>query len=345
MKFANAWRLIVVALLVALALPVGRADAAGRKTQNERGATVVAIGERTTTVGGRTLPSSRQGESVIVVGEGFAVGELIGLWLTLPDYSVISLDDDDLVADAAGAFVVELSLASSLPTGTHHFSARGQTTGRGGIAPFFLAAGRGPQPSGGAVLQVAPAAARQQEVITVTALGFTAGEQIAFWLTLHDDAVVSLGTDTAGSNGLVSFALELPSFLPVGRHYFTAFGKSSGNTAIVPFTLQYGNGLAVPGARLAVNVGSAPQRSLIQIAGTGFTGGETVSFWLTQPDGAVLELGSVQTASNGSIDALIYADETLPIGRHYLSFRGDASGLSGFATFILNAGPTEPGRE
>ncbi len=294
---------------------------------------------------GTTYASSMQRETVVVAGAGFSAGELVGLWLTLPDYSVVGLDDDDLTADSKGEFAVELYLPSGLPTGMHYFSARGQSSGKGGIAPFYLQAGKGPKTTDGTQLTFSPATAAQEETVTLSASGFSAGEAISFWVTLPNGAVVSLGQGTASSSGAFSADIYLSASLPVGRHYFTAFGNSSGNTAISAFVLKYGNGLNVDGAKIAVNVGSAKQRSFLELSGEGFANNETVSFWLTEPDGSVVDIGYLTATSSGAIDGILYLSEELPAGTHYLSVRGDRSGLSGFFKLVLNAGPQDPGKE
>lgn len=309
----------------------------------EAGAELVLEGTTTTQVGGQSVPSSRQRETVIVAGAGFDANELVGLWVTLPDGSVLGLDEDDLRANADGVFAVEVGLGAGLPTGLHRFTARGQVSGNGAIAPFYLLAGRGPSPTEGTRLSFNPSTARQLDTVALFAEGFSANERVSLWVTLPDGAVVGLGEIDANAGGVIDGSLFLPGELPVGRHYFTARGNTSGNTAITPFVLQYGNGLNVPGASVAADIGRAPQRSVIEltIEGQDFMARESVSFWLTLPSGAVLGLGDVLTDSDGNLNVLLDLDETLPVGTHYLSFRSNLSNQGGFARLFLEPGPPE----
>ena len=339
MKIHVIWRLLAASIFATMAVPAGHVRA------QEDGAALVAIGTAETTVDGQTLPSSHQLESVIVAGSGFTPAELVGFWITFPDGSVVGLDYDDLRADQNGEFVVELGIGSGLPVGLHRFSARGQSSGLGGIALFYLLPGEAPQVTEGTNLSFTPSTARQLETVELSATGFTANEPVSVWLTLPDGAVVGLGEVLADAGGAFGGALTLPGVLPVGRHYFTARGVRSGNTAITPFELQYGNGLAVPGAELAVNIGSVQQRTVLELSAQGFSANERVSFWLTLPNGAVAGLGDVQTDSSGRLSIALYLSEALPVGQSFLSFRSNTSNQLGFVKLWLEPGPQDPGGE
>ncbi len=331
MKIFSIWRLMTVLMLAALAIPAGA-------VAQERGAKLVVEGLTTVPVTGQQIPASQQRDTVVLIGSDFAQNELVGLWLTLPDGSVLGLDDDDLRADAGGVFGIELGLGSGLPTGMHYFSVRGKRSGKGAIAPFYLLPGRGPSATAGTQLTFSPATAKQLDTVQFSARGFAANETVSIWLTLPDGSVVGLGEAQADRNGAFAGSLFLPGQLPVGRHYFTAHGNRSDNTAITPFVLQYGNGLSVPGARLAVDIGRGPQRSVIELDGEGFEPNESVSFWLTKPNGAVLGLGDVRADANGDLSVVVYLSERLPVGMHYLSFRSNVSNQGGFYKLFLEPG-------
>lgn len=341
MKGLSIWRLATALLIVVSVLPAGATFA------QERGATLVAEGTTSATVGGQTVASSRQRERVTLTGSGFTAGELVGLWVTLPDGAVLGLDNDDLKADADGAFAIELRLSRGLPIGLHRFSARGKSSGKGAIVPFYLMPGKGPQPTEGTTLTFSPATAKQLDTVELKAQGFAPNETVSLWVTLPDGAVVGLGEIKTDGAGAFDSSLFLSGALPVGRHYFTARGNSSGNTAITPFVLQYGNGLNVPGAQLAADLGRAPQRSAVELSinGANFTPNEPVSFWLTLPDGSVMGLGDVKADAEGNLDVVLYLSETLPTGTHYLSFRSNVSNQGGFAKLFLAPGPQNPGQE
>ncbi|HEX6288659.1 MAG TPA: hypothetical protein VFZ66_05680 [Herpetosiphonaceae bacterium] len=328
------WRLAAVLLLAALAVPAGA-------VAQEKGANLEVIGLTTVVVNGKHIPASRQRDTVTLIGSRFDSDELVGLWLTLPDGSVLGLDDDDLRADESGTFGIELGLGSGLPTGLHHFSVRGKRSGKGAIGQFYLLPGRGPQVTEGTRLTFSPATARQLDTVEFAASGFAASEMVSLWLTLPDGAVIGLGEIAADGDGAFAGSLFLPGQLPVGRHYFTARGNKSGNAAITPFVLQYGNGLNVPGATLAVDIGRGPQRSVLELSGEGFTPNESVSFWLTLPNGAVRGLGDVNADGEGNLNVVLYLSERLPVGTHYLSFRSNQSNQGGFYKLFLEPGSSE----
>ena len=333
------WRLVGGLLVALLIVPLGTASA------TERGARLAAFGTTTTRIQGREVEAARQLEQVVLSGEDFAPGELIGVWLTMPDGSVMGIDDDDVQAGSDGHFALELGLGAGLPTGLHHFSARGQESGRGAIAEFYLLPGQGPATTAGTQLSLSPAAAKQLDTVELSASGFTANESVALWLTMPDGAVIGLGQVQTDSDGAFSVSLYLSSSLPVGRHYFTGRGNSSGKAAITPFVLQYGNGLNLPGAEIAVNLGAAPQRTVLELSGQGFDANETLSFWLTLPNGIVFDLGEIETDGDGNLDVAIYLAQDLPVGTHYLSFVSNQSQQAGFARLELTPGPQFPGEE
>jgi hypothetical protein len=334
-KLFSIWRLMTALLLAALAAPAGVAVA------QEKAAKLEVIGLTTTVVNGQNIPASRQLDTVTLIGSSFDKNEFVGLWVTLADGSIWGLDNGALRADEGGVFGIDLRLSSALPTGLHYFSVQGKTSGRGATQPFYLLPGRGPAPTAGTRLTFTPATAKQLDTVDFMADGFAANETVSLWLTQPDGSVVGLGEMQADENGTFGGSLFLPGQLPVGRHYFTAYGNRSRNTAITPFVLQYGNGLNVPGATLAVEIGRAPQRSFIELTGEGFTPNESVSFWLTQPDGSVVALGDVDADGDGNLSAVLYLSERLPTGTHYLSFRSNRSNQGGFYKLFLEPASNE----
>jgi hypothetical protein len=87
----------------------------------------------------------RQLDIVTMTGRGFAPGELVSLWLTLPDGSVVRLYEG---VTESGAFQEEIYLPAvipegGLPAGHHNFSAYGNTSGRRAITTLELLPGSG----------------------------------------------------------------------------------------------------------------------------------------------------------------------------------------------------------
>ena len=326
-------RLSAILLLASLALPAVAARAI------EQGAILTAEGTTTLELSGGPVAASMQGEHAVLNGSAFSPDEVVSLWMTFADGSVFGFGIDHLNAGGDGAFEIEIGLPATLPIGLHQITARGQSSGRGAVVPFYLLPGQGPQATQGTGLVVTPEAPRQLETVELAGSGFESGETVALWLTLPDGVVVALGQQSADATGSFLTSLTVPSFLPIGHYSATARGDRSGNTAIALFMVQYGNGLDVPGAALAVNIGRATQGTLLEVVASGFTRGESVSFWLTRPDGAVLDLGASRADDAGDLSASFYLSETLPVGRYYLSLHSNESKQGSFASLELEPGP------
>jgi hypothetical protein len=82
---------------------------------------------------------------ITLTGSGFEAGEIIGLWLTLPNGSVVSLYEG---VTLNGSFREEIYLPAvipegGLPAGSHQFSAYGQASQRRAVTSFELLPGNG----------------------------------------------------------------------------------------------------------------------------------------------------------------------------------------------------------
>lgn len=87
----------------------------------------------------------RQLDVVKITGRGFTPGEVVGLWITLPDGSVVSLYEG---VTLTGAFQEQIYLPAvipegGLPIGFHNFSAYGKTSGKRAITSLELLPGEG----------------------------------------------------------------------------------------------------------------------------------------------------------------------------------------------------------
>ncbi len=138
MKHQLIRRVVASLLVAAFILPAGAAFA------TEQGAALTATGTTTMTINEQQVAAARQGERIVIAGSNFRFNELVGLWVTLPTGAVRGLDRDNIRADRNGDVVVDLILDGSYPTGLHHVSARGKTSGRGAIVPLNLLAAVGP---------------------------------------------------------------------------------------------------------------------------------------------------------------------------------------------------------
>lgn len=74
-------------------------------------------------------------------GSGFQPGEIVTVWVTLPDYSTLWIGD--ISADGAGGFTAVLYLSEQEPVGFRTYTAYGNSSGRRATADYTL------QPGGG----------------------------------------------------------------------------------------------------------------------------------------------------------------------------------------------------
>ncbi|RRR73883.1 MAG: hypothetical protein EI684_08185 [Candidatus Viridilinea halotolerans] len=180
-----------------------------------------------------------QGQCFVFSGSGYAANEYVSVWLRFPEDEIE--DVGKIMASSSGTFADELCFGRLDPEGLYHYTAYGNSSGRTGIGTFNLRRGDylGANP-GVATLTTIPSSARQLDVITLIGTGFLPGERVSLWITLPDGVVLSLfqGTTVDGS-----FAEDI--FLPplaTGRHYFSAYGQTSGQRAVAAFDLLPGDG-------------------------------------------------------------------------------------------------------
>ncbi len=191
--------------------------------------------------------------------------------------------------------------------------------------------------------------------------GFNPGEKISYWLTLPDGEV--FGTETPLDAGNHPGALDDvfdSSFLDslgndaLGIWAVTYQGETSGHQSIVwfkvlpktapppPPTTQPGATPAPPAAcdlngtkDATVNPTSTHAGTPVQVTVSGFQGGETASYWLTDPDGAVSG-GVNQLSLPGSGGGVLTLNTSrLYPGRWAITIHGLSSGHESVGVFCI----------
>lgn len=283
-----------------------------------------------------TPTSAPQNSSVTFTFSGFTAGEVVSLWLTLPDYSVMSLGD--VTVNSSGGGELPVFISSEFPTGVHYFSARGNRSQRLAVARFELTLGQGATPSAGVQINVDIVQKPQGQCFIFSGSGYRAGETISVWIRFPANEIEDLGKIAASSGGAFQDEICFGRLDPEGLYYYTAYGNASQRTGIATFNLRRGDYLGVqPGAAtLLVQPASARQLEVVTLIGTGFRAGEVVSLWVTLPDGVVLPLFRGVTADGTFAEDIRLPP--LPIGRHYFSAYGQTSGLRAVAAFDLLPG-------
>jgi hypothetical protein len=78
----------------------------------------------------------------IFTGAGFRPGEIVTVWVTLPDFSTLWIGD--VQANSDGAFTATLYLSEQEPVGKRTYTAYGNSSGLQGVADYVLQPGGGP---------------------------------------------------------------------------------------------------------------------------------------------------------------------------------------------------------
>jgi len=190
---------------------------------------------------------AQQGDIVEVDGRGFVGGELVSLWLTAPDGTVLDFPPGQQVVQTtpAGAFSTSFQFEGKNPVGDYIFTALGQTSGSRVFAGFALRP-RPVQQSGPAQLQVVVPFDRgspQRTVFYANGNLFWPGERVDIWLTLPDGAVRGFPSPFADAvAGQFMVELALDERLPTGFYQLTAQGAESRQLVIAGFTLEQSAG-------------------------------------------------------------------------------------------------------
>jgi hypothetical protein len=190
---------------------------------------------------------AEHGALVNIHGANFMPNELVGVWVTQPDGTVIGHPTQ--VASDAGNFESTFQFTGVHQTGKYTFTALGLTSGYQVFAPFELRGGTS-VPSGWAQLRVAypfPAETTQNGAgISVAGSLFSPGEPVGIWLTLPDGSVRGLPVQLADGNGDFYAVLAIDERLPLGTYDVTASGVNSGRLVIAQFEVNGGTFQGVP---------------------------------------------------------------------------------------------------
>jgi hypothetical protein len=181
------------------------------------------------------------GALVNLHGTGFLPNEVVSVWLTQPNGSVV--DYPQQITSDAGNFESSFEFSELYPTGKYTFTALGTISGYQVFAPFELQS-RSSTPSGWAQLRVTypfPAKTNQNDWINVSGTLFSPGETVGVWMTLPDNSVRGLPSQIADGNGDFFADIDLDERLPVGRYSVTAKGLDSGRLVITSFDVTQGS--------------------------------------------------------------------------------------------------------
>jgi hypothetical protein len=180
-----------------------------------------------------------QGATVDIFGRGFLAREVISVWITAPDGTV--LDYPQQQASDVGSFESTFLFTEQHPTGRYAFTALGTQSGYQVIDHFDLDS-RSSTPEGWAQLRVAtPASGDQRTSFEVQGKRFDALERVDIWVTLPDGSVRGLPSQFANEYGEFFAVLYLDERLPTGVYDVTAKGAASNRLVIAQISLESGS--------------------------------------------------------------------------------------------------------
>lgn len=186
-------------------------------------------------------PSSLHGALVDIFGRGFLGQEVISVWITTPDGTVVDYPQQQ--ASDIGSFASTFVFDANYPTGQYAFTALGTRSGYQVITRFNLAS-RPSAPSGWAQLRVAqpfPANVDQRTRFEVQGKRFDPYERVDVWITLPDGGVRGLPSQLANEFGEFFAVVDLDERLPTGEYDFTAKGANSGRLVVTTLNVTAGS--------------------------------------------------------------------------------------------------------
>src|SRR5581483_215248 len=162
------------------------------------------------------------------------------------------------------------------------------------------------------------------KTIYFTGAGFIEGERVVTWATAPDQAV--LGGDYAaakGSSGKVEVGFTVPKNAIGGQWALTAYGLESQTPVVATFEVQ-GRPAETASPQGMVAPQSGPPGTRFAFAALGFKSKETVSYWLTGPDGQVhAAYPEGETAnSDGRVDITWDSPADAPRGVWVITIQG-----------------------
>jgi len=310
----------------------------------------------------RVTPSSgNAGDRFKILGDGFAPGERVIMWVTYPDQAIRPLGDVP-TADGGGSISgAKISVyidkrRKYSPDGYYYVTVQGLSTGRIGIGVFVIGVAPPapppppPAPNTGARLgamihtelvprgpgSITPLAAPPGLAFTFSASGYDWNERVGVWLTRPNGAgqeEVDQSRVVRDGRGNITVVF-MPADRSEGIWTITGQGASTGRAITVPFkvTRDYLAPLGTPrpaSVNGAVRPVEGGLRTVFALSGTGFRANEDLDLWITSPDG-IYYLTSARADGSGRIGyspgLLVQFSAQSPTGVYGYHYRGRAGG-------------------
>jgi hypothetical protein len=122
--------------------------------------------------------------------------------------------------------------------------------------------------------------------LSMRASGFGARQVINSWVSGTDGSVITTENAVSTQGGAVYLTIKIGRFWQPGLWAITILGSESGSKAIATFEIVG----TPPDGTLISDRAEANPSTRINFRGAGFTPGEIVKGWVTQPDGTAVAL-------------------------------------------------------
>ncbi len=267
-----------------------------------------------------------QGSTVIINLSGFRPNEIVTLWQTLPDFSVVG--HGNVEVDESGKATLSWTVGAGYETGHHYMSARGNTSKRVAITDFMITLGEGSL--GDTPMSVSTTRDPQGSTFRFSSVGFSSREIVSVWMRTPSNRVLPLEATVSSKEGTFDYTLRLGGPDQEGEYHLTARGNESGKTAIVAFVLERGDLLierANRGAVVKVAPTTLKQGDALLVEGMSFGGDEDVAVWFTRPDAVTVPFFEINTSSDGYFVEEMELPTELTTGKHELTCYGKDTGL------------------
>jgi hypothetical protein len=181
----------------------------------------------------------------------------------------------------------------------------------------------------GLTLQPSEPAVAASKVIEFTGAGFQPGERVSMWFTTPRQFVLGGGYAYATSEGRISRGFGVPADAISGTWWVTAYGEKSKTPVVAAFTV-WGRDPEDAGLQAGVQPPQGAAGTMFAFAATGFDSKEKVSYWVTSPDGTVVDAYEREVRPNrdGRVDLTWEAPDDAMPGTWVLTIQGVRSGTA-----------------
>lgn len=174
------------------------------------------------------------------------------------------------------------------------------------------------------------------ESIRFVGTGFVPGERVATWATAPDEAVLSGDQVNADAAGRIELGFRVPTNAIGGRWAFTAYGRVGRAPAVATFQVVGRDAGNAP-IQIAVDPPAAAPGDTFAFAARGYKSGETLSYWVTAPNGTIYAARpeSYKANTDGRVDFRWTSGRDASPGTYVMTIQGISSGVARAVRFEI----------